>query len=923
MPDVFISYSRRDLEFVQRLDASLAERGKDVWVDWQDILPTAEWLEEVFEGVESSDNFLFVISPDSLASEVCARELGHALEQHKRLVPVVRRDAGGQSVPEPLAARNWTFFRDEDDYGASFETLVSALDTDLDWVGAHTRLLRRALEWEKEGREGSYLLRGRDLQEAEHWVASQSAQRDPRPTPLQLEYVLAARRAATRRQRILVGAALVAVAVSLGLALLALSQRNEARREARVALSRQLAAQANAERDVRPERSLALATRAAMTAETDEAREALSRSLQSSLPSSVVTVGTARVWDAAFSNDGKRLVTASEQGGVRIWDVRNPRSPHLVGSLRAKPTLMSARFSPDGRVVVTAGAAGAQIWRVARGTARPVASFGAAANMATFSPDGELLASAAADGLHLWDVRSRRPLGGLSRRAGRRTFVAVAFSPDGRRLAAATGSTATVWSVPAGRRLATLHHPLADEVWDVAFRPGSGQVVTTDNHGAVRVWQLPSGRLENQLSGHVDAVQSAAFSTDGRFLVTAGDDATARVWDAETHTTVAQLLGHSGSVLSASFRPDGRVIATGGEDGTLRLWPSPKQPALELTMSNRKKLRDIAFSPDGRRLVTASEDGTGRVWDGSSLLYILRHRRSGEAGDWVESASFSRDGSRILTAGSDGVAKVWSAKTGSLLTTVRREDGQPLFAADLSSDNALVAAGGKGGALLVWKLGTGAPPVVRNSPAERIYGVAFAPTGGLVASAAWDGALRLWKVWGQKAPVATLRGDRNPLLSVAFSPDGARVAAAGLSGSAWVWDVQSHHLVATLPGRQVIWGIGFSRDGRFLVTAGDDGVARVFASKSGRPVAELPSGLDHLEAAAFDPVRWSVAVAGERGEAPVEQGEAAVLDCVECRSLEELVCRAAERLTPQALAALPRDARDAIDSRHRQCDPGR
>jgi WD40 repeat protein len=915
MPDVFISYSRRDLEFVQRLDASLAERGKDVWVDWQDILPTAEWLEEVYEGVESSDNFLFVISPDSLASEVCARELGHALEQHKRLVPVVRRDARDEPVPEPLAARNWTFFRDGDDYRASFETLVSALETDLDWVSAHTRLLGRALEWEKEGREGSYLLRGRDLQEAEHWVASQSAQRDPQPTPLQLEYVLAARRAATRRQRILVGAALVAVAVSLGLALLALSQRNQARREARVALSRQLAAQANAERDVRPERSLALATRAATTAETDEARDALSRSLQSSLPSSVVTVGTARVWDAAFSSDGKRLVTASEQGGVRIWDVHNPRSPHLVASLRAKPTLMSARFSPDGRVVVTAGAAGAQIWRAVRGTAKPVASFGAAANMATFSPDGGLVASAAADGLHLWDVRSRRPVGGLSRRAGHRTFVAVAFSPDGRRLAAASGSTATVWSVPAGRRLATLPHPLADKVRDVAFRPGSKQVVTTDDHGAARVWQLPSGRLENQLSGHVDVVRSAAFSSDGRFLVTAGDDATARVWDAETHRTVAQLLGHNGSVLSASFRPDGRVIATGGEDGTLRLWPSPKQ-ALELTMPNRKTLRDIAFSPDGRRLVTASEDGTGRVWDGSSLLYILRHSRNGEAGDWVESATFSHDGSRILTAGSDGTAKVWSAKTGKLLTTVRREDGQPLFAADLSSNNALVAAGGKGGVLRVWKLGAGARPVVRKSPADSIYGVAFAPTGGLVASAAWDGALRLWKVSGQKAPVATLRGDRNPLFSVAFSGDGARVAAGGLSGSAWVWDVRSHHLVATLPGRQVIWGVGFSRDGRLLVTAGDDGVARVFATESGRLVAELPSGLDHLEAAAFDPVRWSVAVAGEGGKA-------AMLDCTECRPLPDLLCLAADRLTPQALSVLPRDARDAIDSHQGQCHAGR
>jgi WD40 repeat protein len=915
MPDVFISYSRRDLEFVQRLDASLVARGKDVWVDWEDILPTAKWLDEVFEGVESSDNFLFVISPDSLTSDVCARELGHALEQHKRLVPVVRRDADDQPVPEELAARNWTFFRDEDDYSASFETLVSALDTDLEWVSAHTRLLGRALEWEKEGREGSYLLRGRDLEEAERWVASSSAKREPQLTPLQLDYTLAGRRAATRRQRVLVGAALVAVAVSLSLALLAVSQRNEARREARIALSRQLAAQASVARDVNPERSLALATRAATTAETDEARDALRRSLQSSLPSSVVAVGTARVWDAAFSRDGKRLVTASEHGGVRIWDVRNPRSPHLVASLHAVAPLSSARFSPSGRLVVTAGAAGTQIWRAAPGTRKPVASFGADANMATFSGDGRLVASAAEDGLHLWNVQRRRPVGELHRRAGHRPFVAVAFSRDGRRIAAAAGSTATVWSVPAGRQLASLDHPPEDKVWDVAFRPDGRQVVTTDANGLARVWQVPSGKLDYQLNGHEDIVHSAAFSSDGRLLVTAGDDATARVWDAETQSTVAQLLGHNGSVLSASFRPDGRLIATGGADGTLRLWPSPNRPALELAIPNRERVKDIAFSPDGKRLVTASEDGTGRVWNGSSLSHTLPHGRKGVTGDWVESATFNHDGSRVLTAGDDGTAKIWNTETGSLLATFQTEGGNALYTADFSPDGAHVAAGGDGGDLHIWSA-KGGPPDIRKSPAERIDGVAFAPTGGLVATAAWGGALRLWKVEGPKAPIATLRGDRNPLSSVAFSPDGARVAAGGSSGSVWIWDVRTHHLVATLPGRQLIWGIGFSQDGRFLVTAGDDGVARVFATEGGQSVVDLPSKAGSLEAAAFSPVGWRIAVAGE-------QGEAAVFDCVECRSLEELVCRAAERLTPQALAALPRDARDAIDSRHRQCDPGR
>lgn len=115
VPAVFISYSRRDKAFVERLHAALTSREYDVWVDWEDIPPSAAWLEEIQAGVRGADGFIYVISPDSVRSEVCGRELAHALEQHKRVVPVVCREPNGAAVPQAAASLNWVFLRDSDD----------------------------------------------------------------------------------------------------------------------------------------------------------------------------------------------------------------------------------------------------------------------------------------------------------------------------------------------------------------------------------------------------------------------------------------------------------------------------------------------------------------------------------------------------------------------------------------------------------------------------------------------------------------------------------------------------------------------------------------------------------------------------------------------------------------------------------------
>ena len=102
MSDVFISYSRKDIDFVQRVFDVLTARDRDPWADWQDIPPTADWLDEIYQGIEAADSFLFVISPDSVISEICTLEIEHVIKHNKCLVPVVWKDASDvhQSMSE-------------------------------------------------------------------------------------------------------------------------------------------------------------------------------------------------------------------------------------------------------------------------------------------------------------------------------------------------------------------------------------------------------------------------------------------------------------------------------------------------------------------------------------------------------------------------------------------------------------------------------------------------------------------------------------------------------------------------------------------------------------------------------------------------------------------------------------------------------
>jgi len=278
---LMISYSRKDKVFVRQLHDSLVARGftpEDIWVDWEGIPLSADWMAEITKGIQSANVFIFVISPDSVASEVCAKEIEIAVSSNKRFIPILYREPGkGAALHPKISSHNWVFIHDEQELEKTLPALVDAINTDLDWLAQHTRLFNRAKEWDSKGRNDSYLVRGNDLQDAEKFISEGAGGKEPAPTPLHVEYVQAARNyaaAVRRRNRIItavVGVALFVLAIIASIQAvratnnqhLAQTQEAIAKAKATEANEQRATAQANealAQQNYRAANSLALAS---------------------------------------------------------------------------------------------------------------------------------------------------------------------------------------------------------------------------------------------------------------------------------------------------------------------------------------------------------------------------------------------------------------------------------------------------------------------------------------------------------------------------------------------------------------------------------------------------------------------------------------------------------------------------------------
>ena len=357
MADVFISYPREEQERVRQLVAAFERRGRQVWVDWGNIPPSAEWQAEIIAGIEGADVFVALLTRAYVNSTACADELAHAVSHNKRMVPIAVEQLEGHEVPPELARINWLWWRAGDDVETICDALIRAIDIDLDWVRAHTRLLVRAREWERRGREASLLLRGRDLTAMERWLAGKHV--DPSTTPEQIQYIVHSRNSATRRQRTLAGAITLALVITAALAVLAEIMRREADKQAEISLTRQLAAESTLVRERNVDQlpyatllaSEAVKRTIARGVRVPEPEQALRAALDA-LPGQRLAI--ADVASAGVAWDGDRFFTIDSAGVPSLHLLHDERGVRELAHAGEKVTLSA--FSSAGTHLVTATA---------------------------------------------------------------------------------------------------------------------------------------------------------------------------------------------------------------------------------------------------------------------------------------------------------------------------------------------------------------------------------------------------------------------------------------------------------------------------------------------------------------------------------------------------------------------------------------
>ncbi len=894
MFDAFISYSRHDDSAVKSLVAALEAAGFDCWRDTEDLPAGEVWRDELREAIVDSDNLLFVISPESIASPYCDLELKFALEHKKRIFPVLYRPLKqGQQLPAILAERQWL----DVNWGSmDAERIGRAMRSEAKWRALGTDYLRRASNWDKK--IGGLLPR-EELEAAGAWMEA-GTRMDPGMDERQIRYI--------ERSRAY-----------------HLEQAEHYKELHAKTLVRQLAAQAEVMVSQRGQllEAAALLAVESMRRFPSFAGDRVLRKVLALLPRQVAEISWAkqpedlRVRSAVLSPGGDYVAVLRETGDVSVWRCRTgdevsrfrPEACHVL------------RFRPRSDQILSVGKE-ARVWSLKDGTELSRLDHERVSD-AAFSADGGFLATVGGDSrTRIWDTddyrafadyQNAQPMqhaaiapgarelvtwrqglveffrtpgkGGQQWDCGAHGGVVFEYDPTGHYLSCVSPSdyTATLFDVRTKQELLFeerhwhaafsgdgKYYALASPEWDASsyFLPscwwaghywkstGRGTLVREHKHGRVSCRQCESVH-------HDDSVNRVALSRTGCYLATTSRDGTARVWETRRGREVLRLVeGVVGHVRALVFSEDEHLV-TGLVEGGCRTWETTGHRQVA-ALRHRDAVLDVAFSADGQYAATTSQDGTTRVWtipEGLDVQLIETPRPMLSQG----AVSLDLDGTKMLVDG----RQIWEVATATCCGALTEDANQKIVAMSLDWRHALVAHPDHSVALIL--LAGGQSLGCLDSFDTDIVCGTLSMQSGRAAIAVRDQGVCIW-AWEKGSKLTWLARDTD-VAAVNFGMSGGKLAIveSGETGAVLVFDLsapgnadQADRVQVFYHGSKVHSAI-LDPDERFLLTSTHDRSAEIWSLETKERICRFEHDAD-VKKAIFSPDGRYVLSAGGRSD---------------------------------------------------------
>jgi WD40 repeat protein len=581
----------------------------------------------------------------------------------------------------------------------------------------------------------------------------------------------------------------------------------------------------------------------------------------------------------AFSPDGTRLATASEDKTAQLWDTRTWEP---VGRpMRHDHPVEIVTFSPDGKLLATVAGSRVRLWDTTTGDphGRPMVhgdlQRGAGTTSVAFSPGGKLLASGCLDGsARLWDTATGGPQGpplqpdGSPARSGFAALVGFGPPPESP-LVVLTGGSVSVWNPATGQARGWLQRRQPPSPHNLALASsGDGAVRAIASDRTVWLWDAAQHRFRSDLIREPGRVGGLAISPDANLLATASAEGPGvQLWTTCTGERAGSPLLLPSPADSLIFGPPHSGLLITRSRRTVQFWSALAAKPYPLPPPAQDRATALALSPDGRTLAAAAANGTVYLWaipSPSTCRHLLAPPGPlsiAPIDGSAELATYSWDGLRI-----------WSAETGQLLSrpagvpgrmngafsedgrflvewggsrvTVRETEtgrlrGRPLHLARpasyaaLSHRGAVLATLARSGTVQLWDAASQRPRggPLRHPTAEGI--LEFSPDERLLATANGDD-IYLWETatGGLQVPSIHLVGAPR---WVAFSPD-SRTLAVVSQGSAAVtlWNAATGQHSLALPQPAPPERGAFSPDGGLLAIVTNDNTVRLWNTQSGR-----------------------------------------------------------------------------------------